>query len=110
VLFHLAQHYIDAHTTVNTIVGSETNETDQPPVQTAASNEIDSYLVTLGFPPQNVSADHHQQEQQQQQQQSEEAPGVNPMLWMGSGMQLEDWFYSNQQMMDFLEDGALGAP
>jgi hypothetical protein len=111
VLFHVAQHYVDAHAASNISVGSEANRTNQAPVQTAASNEIDSYLVTLGFP-QNVLADHHQQQQQQQQppQQNEEAPGVNPMLWMGSGMQLEDWFYSNQQMMEFLEDGALGAP
>jgi hypothetical protein len=27
------------------------------------------------------------------------------MIWMGNGTQLEDWFYNNQQMMTFLEDG-----
>ena len=31
--------------------------------------------------------------------------GVNPMIWMSNGTQLEDWFYNNQQIMTFLEDG-----
>jgi hypothetical protein len=32
--------------------------------------------------------------------------GVNPVIWMGNGAQLEDWFYSNQQMMEFLEESS----
>ncbi|KAK3296563.1 uncharacterized protein B0H64DRAFT_374636 [Chaetomium fimeti] len=31
--------------------------------------------------------------------------GVNPMIWMGNGTELEDWFYNNEQMMHILEDG-----
>jgi hypothetical protein len=31
--------------------------------------------------------------------------GVNPMIWMGNGAQLEDWLYNNQQMTALLEDG-----
>jgi hypothetical protein len=31
--------------------------------------------------------------------------GVNPMIWMGNGTQLEDWFYNNEQMINILEDG-----
>lgn len=31
--------------------------------------------------------------------------GVNPMIWMGNGAQLEDWFYNNEQMINILEDG-----
>ncbi|KAK0641369.1 hypothetical protein B0T16DRAFT_214065 [Cercophora newfieldiana] len=108
VLCHVAQHYIDAHKAGNSgHSGSDRGSQWQP--QTATTSEIDSYLATLGFPAQSFP-DQQQPQQQQQQQQGEESAGVNPMLWMGSGTQLEDWFYSNQQMMDFLEDGALGVP
>lgn len=104
VLCHVAQHYIDAQKTGNPS-DSGVDGTSHWQPQTATGNDIDSYLATLGFPAQSVP---DQQQQQQPPQHGEEPGGVNPMLWMGSGTQLEDWFYSNQQMMDFLEDGALG--
>ncbi|KAL2272077.1 hypothetical protein VTJ83DRAFT_1448 [Remersonia thermophila] len=33
--------------------------------------------------------------------------GANPMMWVGNGMELEDWFYNNEQMMHLLDDGFL---
>lgn len=70
--------------------------------------EVDTCLATLGFPSQPIVG----------QQEPGYFPGgagnqgdpclqrgVNPMMWMGNGTQLEDWFYNNQQMMTFLEDG-----
>ncbi|KAK0620142.1 fungal-specific transcription factor domain-containing protein, partial [Immersiella caudata] len=106
VLCHIAQHYVEACTTGSSS-SSGAAKMHHGHTQSTGKNEIDSYLATLGFPAQ-VIPDHHHQQEQQQPQQIEEPGGVNPMLWMGSGTQLEDWFYSNQQMMDFLEDGALG--
>jgi hypothetical protein len=69
---------------------------------------VDTCLAALGFPPQPGSG-------------VQEVPylagsagdgsdsafqrGVNPMIWMGNGTELEDWFYNNQQMMNFLGDG-----
>lgn len=72
-----------------------------------ASDGVDAYLATLGFPPQGI-AEHPPQApyvEAQSGAMEETARGVNPMLWMGNGAQLEDWFYNNQQMMEFLEDG-----
>lgn len=106
VLSNVASHYVDAHA-----AGVEKRERESGsivsniPGQTATTQEIDSYLATLGFPAQG--ADYHGHHQHVH---PEEPAGVNPMLWMGNGTQLEDWFYSNQQMMEFLEDGNLGGP
>ncbi|KAK4448419.1 fungal-specific transcription factor domain-containing protein [Podospora aff. communis PSN243] len=107
VLCHIAQHYVDAYTT-DSSSSSGMAKVYHSHTQSTGNTEIDSYLATLGFPAQGIPNNQQQQQEQQQLQQSEEPGGVNPMLWMGSGTQLEDWFYSNQQMMDFLEDGALG--
>ncbi|KAK4164052.1 putative transcriptional regulatory protein [Cladorrhinum sp. PSN259] len=90
--------------------------------------EVDAYLATLGF----AQLQNHQGVVYDQQQLGAaihggfgtvsnriicEAPtsaeelqrGINPMMWMGNGAQLEDWFYSNQQMMALLEDGSFDA-
>ncbi|KAL2261569.1 hypothetical protein VTK26DRAFT_3876 [Humicola hyalothermophila] len=81
--------------------------------QQRANAGVDTYLAVLGFPPQPASlegqgdagyrspaaADASVATNQEYQR------GVNPVLWMANGAQLEDWFYNNQQMMTLLEDG-----
>ncbi|KAK4096574.1 hypothetical protein N658DRAFT_519135 [Parathielavia hyrcaniae] len=71
------------------------------------STEVDTCLAALGFPSSSQPVPGPQE--------AGYLPGngmgdfternVNPMIWMGNGTQLEDWFYNNQQMMTFLEDG-----
>lgn len=73
--------------------------------------EVDTCLAALGFPSQLAP------EQQEDlgclpggmgdAAASNQAfqRGVNPMIWMGNEVELEDWFCNNQQMMAFLEDG-----
>lgn len=73
-----------------------------------SSIEVDTCLAALGFPPQPVPGQHdggYLPEGVPDASDSAFQRGVNPMIWMGNGTQLEDWFYNNQQMMNFLEDG-----
>ncbi len=96
VLHSVASQYIESQTAAGR---------DDPPSNT----EVDTCLATLGFPPQpglgqeetgylpGGTGDVGDQAYYQR--------GVNPMIWMGNGTQLEEWFYNNQQMMNFLEDG-----
>ncbi|KAK3301852.1 uncharacterized protein B0T15DRAFT_442060 [Chaetomium strumarium] len=91
VLYSVATQYVDqSHT-----------EAHQP------SMEVDTCLAALGFPSSQGSiigfGDFTSGTSSAAFQR-----GVNPMIWMGNGAQLEDWFYSNQQMMAFLEDGFPG--
>ncbi|KAM0328786.1 hypothetical protein ACHAQA_005200 [Verticillium albo-atrum] len=98
-----------------------------PPAQQAQANaEMNTYLAQLGFPatagdPMAGPADFGQN------------PGAfdgtgaggafagmgdamdgqratNPMMWMGNTAQLEDWFYSNQQMMGLLQEPSFNLP
>lgn len=83
--------------------------------------EMDKYLTALGFPP--ASGHPQQHAQQSSDVGSEQMSGMtsggaedgmngagagsgalNQMMWMGNAAQLEDWFYSNQQMMGLVED------
>lgn len=100
VLYNVALHYVE-----NTGRGKETASGSVTQVE---QDGIDAYLATLGFSAQGM-VDAQQQHQQQEPgeaymageaDESQTTRGVNPMLWMSSGAQLEDWFYSNQQMMD----------
>jgi hypothetical protein len=118
VLYSVATQYVGNSQTTNSAHGHQ----QQP----KNSMEIDTCLAALGFP----SSSQQQQgviggEQHQHQLQElgggagvqylpggtmagDIQRGVNPMIWMGNGAQLEDWFYNNQQMMAFLEDGFPG--
>jgi len=112
VLCNIATHYVDRQEASDRQKAASTEAGEVPSSGQAGINDgIDAYLATLGFPSQNV-ADHHQPPNfvGAESQTAEESAlrGVNPMLWMGNGAQLEDWFYNNQQMMEFLEDGGPG--
>lgn len=99
VLYNVALHYVE-----NSGRGKETALGSITQVE---QDGVDAYLATLGFAAQGM-ADAQQQQQQEpghaymasEADESQTTRGVNPMLWMSSGAQLEDWFYSNQQMMD----------
>ncbi|KAL0932879.1 fungal specific transcription factor domain-containing protein [Colletotrichum truncatum] len=91
-----------------------------------ASAEMDAYLAALGFPAKG--GNEHQQQQSHnmgfgqnvnngpEMGQGHPMTGVvasamdeglrpgNPMMWMTNAAQLEDFFYSNQAMMDLLQE------
>lgn len=70
------------------------------------SSTVDTCLAALGFPSQvGPSSQESEYEAGVASYASDPAfqRGVNPMIWMGNGAELEDWFYNNQQMMDILE-------
>ncbi|KAK4243720.1 fungal-specific transcription factor-like protein [Corynascus novoguineensis] len=70
------------------------------------SSTVDTCLAALGFPSQlGPSSQESEYEAGVASYASDPAfqRGVNPMIWMGNGTELEDWFYNNQQMMDILE-------
>lgn len=97
VLYSVAHQYVESQT------GTGRDEQQ-------SSTEVDTCLATLGFPSQPVMG--HQVTGSLPNSTADAGVhmpafqrGVNPMLWMGNGAQLEDWFYNNQQMMAFLEDG-----
>ncbi len=94
VLYSVASQYVESHKWA----GKDDQQT---------STEVDACLATLGFPCQpglgqqesgdfrNDMGDNSDHVYQR---------GFNPMVWMGNGTQLEDWFYNNEQMMTFLDD------
>ncbi|KAF4973961.1 hypothetical protein FZEAL_9089 [Fusarium zealandicum] len=113
VLYTVALRYIEFKTT------------SPPADQTQASAELNTYLAALGFPPAGV--DSRQQQTaglDQTQAGSFRQPlgdssmsdamdgqrGANTMMWMGNTMQLEEWFNSNQQMMELLEETNFNFP
>ncbi|KAK4139899.1 fungal-specific transcription factor-like protein [Dichotomopilus funicola] len=82
------------------------SQTGAPGVQHQAST-VDTCLVALGFPAQpNLGLQEAPSVPAGEESASEAAfqRGVNPMIWMGTGTDLEDWFYSNQEMLSFLGD------
>ncbi|KAK4149344.1 hypothetical protein C8A00DRAFT_18946 [Chaetomidium leptoderma] len=95
VLYNVASQYVESQAGVG--------RDDQQ-----SSTEVDTCLAAFGFPSHPIPG-------QQQAgylagamgDASDQAfqRGVNPMIWMGNGTQLEDWFYNNQQMITLLEDG-----
>ncbi|EXF81720.1 fungal specific transcription factor [Colletotrichum fioriniae PJ7] len=103
--------------------GSSGNNNNQQQQQQSEEQgqEMDKYLTALGFPP--ASGHPQQHAQQSSDVGSEQMSGMtsggaedgmngagagsgalNQMMWMGNAAQLEDWFYSNQQMMGLVED------
>lgn len=70
---------------------------------------VDTCLATLGFSSQFIpSSQESEYETGATSFASDPAfqRGVNPMIWMGNGTELEDWFYNNQYMMGFMEGTA----
>ncbi|KAF5524019.1 putative transcriptional regulatory protein [Colletotrichum aenigma] len=104
VLYNVAFRYV------------EMRKDSQQSEQAQASQEMDKYLTALGFPPAGLTgggADRQQTgEDGNPEQMGSLEDGMNPagpgplnqMMWMGNASQLEDWFYSNQQMMGLVED------
>ncbi|KAL1836185.1 hypothetical protein VTJ49DRAFT_5466 [Mycothermus thermophilus] len=71
---------------------------------------VDTCLAALGFPSSHAPPGQQDAEYASSMQGSSGSVfqrGVNPVIWMGNGMELEDWFYNNEQMMSLLEDGFL---
>ncbi|KAH7142024.1 fungal-specific transcription factor domain-containing protein [Dactylonectria macrodidyma] len=64
--------------------------------QTQASAEMNTYLAALGFLVAGLSEG--------------QRAAANPMMTMGNETQLEDWFYSNQAIMELLEEPTLDFP
>ncbi|KAJ5005264.1 hypothetical protein K4K48_007712 [Colletotrichum sp. SAR 10_66] len=81
--------------------------------QTQASAEMDAYLAALGFPAKggnggNQQVQQQQQHQQHQQHQMDFSQNATQASQMAGGTvmsaQLEDFLYSNQAMMDLLQE------
>ncbi|RSL53192.1 hypothetical protein CEP53_007829 [Fusarium sp. AF-6] len=123
VLYTVALRYIEFRTC--------TPPADQNQAQ--ANAELNTYLAALGFPPASIDNRQQQQQQQHQQQPTSLGPaqagafsqplgdpgmldgtegqrGANTMMWMGNTAQLEEWFNSNQQMMELLEEPSFTFP
>ncbi|KAI5461500.1 fungal-specific transcription factor domain-containing protein [Mariannaea sp. PMI_226] len=106
VLYSVAIRYIEFRTST------------PPADQTQANAELNTYLTALGFPP--VGPEQPQDQRVSGLGQSQPAFGntmggggvldQNPMMWMGNTAQLEDWFNSNQQMMELLEEPSFSFP
>ncbi|KAL2158090.1 hypothetical protein VTH06DRAFT_4658 [Thermothelomyces fergusii] len=67
---------------------------------------VDTCLATLGFPSQLGSSSQESECETGAASYTSDPSfqrGVNPMIWMGNGTELEDWFYNNQYMMGFIE-------
>ena len=113
VLYTVALRYIEFRTTT------------PPADQTQASAELNTYLAALGFPPAGLNTGGQQQTQMNPAQAgafsqplgdlsmldgTEGQRGANPMMWMGNTAQLGEWFNSNQQMMELLEEPSFTFP
>ncbi|KAH6955203.1 fungal-specific transcription factor domain-containing protein [Fusarium avenaceum] len=113
VLYTVALRYIEFRTT------------SPPPEQTQASAELNNYLAALGFPPAGINNGGHQATPMNPDQtgafpqplgdmgmidDAEGQRGANTMMWMGNTAQLEEWFNSNQQMMELLEEPSFTFP
>ncbi|TDZ59899.1 putative transcriptional regulatory protein [Colletotrichum trifolii] len=100
VLYNVAFRYVEIK---NNSQQAEQEETTQ---------EMDKYLAALGFPPAGHSDRQSAEVGHTEQLGGGLEDGINPavtgslsqMMWMGNASQLEDWFYSNQQMMGLVED------
>lgn len=105
VLYNVAFRYV------------EMRNSSQQTGQAQASQEMDRYLTALGFPSAGQSSEGGPDGSDQlpmggggsggDEGMTSTGSGVvplNQMLWMGNASQLEDWFYSNQQMMGLVED------
>ena len=113
VLYTVALRYIEFRTTT------------PPADQTQASAELNNYLAALGFPPTGLNNGGQQPSQMDATQAgsfsqplgdmgmldgAEGQRGANTMMWMGNTAQLGEWFNSNQQMMELLEEPSFTFP
>ncbi|GKU01982.1 hypothetical protein FLAG1_03094 [Fusarium langsethiae] len=113
VLYTVALRYIEFRTTTPTAD------------QTQASAELNTYLAALGFPPAGLSNGGQQPSPMDAAQAgafsqtlgdmgmldgAEGQRGANTMMWMGNTAQLGEWFNSNQQMMELLEEPSFTFP
>lgn len=102
VLYNVAFRYVEMRD----------NARPSEPAQT--TQEMDKYLTALGFPPAGLGGGAERQPGEVgnsgamgslEDGANQAGPGtLNQMMWMGNAAQLEDWFYSNQQMMGLVED------
>lgn len=92
VLYKIAARYIE--------IGMQ-----YPDARTAsAPTDMDAQLAALGFPRAGV----YQASSRTQPGSNAplpDQPALEPMLWMGHHMQLEDWLYTNQASMELLQGG-----
>ncbi|CAF3588236.1 unnamed protein product, partial [Fusarium graminearum] len=113
VLYTVALRYIEFRTTTPTAD------------QTQASAELNTYLAALGFPPAGLNNGEQQPSSMDAAQVgtfsqtlgdmgmldgAEGQRGANTMMWMGNTAQLGEWFNSNQQMMELLEEPSFTFP
>ncbi|KAL3594100.1 hypothetical protein FPOAC2_08405 [Fusarium poae] len=113
VLYTVALRYIEFRTTTPTAD------------QTQASAELNTYLAALGFPPAGLNNGGQQPSPMDATQAgafsqtlgdmgmldgAEGQRGANTMMWMGNTAQLGEWFNSNQQMMELLEEPSFTFP
>ncbi|AEO57210.1 fungal-specific transcription factor-like protein [Thermothelomyces thermophilus ATCC 42464] len=92
VLYSVASQFVESQT-------GQGRDGQQP-------STVDTCLAALGFPSQlGPSSQESEYETGTASFASDPAfqRGVNPMIWMGNGTELEDWFYNNQYMMGFME-------
>ncbi|GKT40882.1 putative transcriptional regulatory protein [Colletotrichum spaethianum] len=107
VLYNVAFRYVEMH------------NNSQQSEQAQASQEMDKYLTALGFPSSGQSHEVGPSGSEPlplgggssggggggEDGMNPAGPGpLNQMMWMGNASQLEDWFYSNQQMLGLIED------
>lgn len=107
VLVSVASHHVQSPPTSQ--IGQRTDLRPDLPKDThqahQAAFEVDAYLGTLGFSQQIVSGQWPESTTGQGQENGREGGEIpeghrmaNPMMWMGNEMQLEDWFYNNDQI------------
>ena len=97
VLYNVAAHY------VKECRDSTSSE------ERRSSVDFEAYLSALGFS--EGTAPNHLAESpavatsgdRNNGLQHEYHRGLDPVMWMGNGAQLEDWFYSNEQVIALLE-------
>lgn len=67
----------------------------------SAPTDMDAQLAALGFPRAGI----YQASSTQPGMNAplHDQPALEPMLWMGHHMQLEDWLYTNQASMELLQ-------
>lgn len=117
VLYNIASRYLELHA--------------QPNSEESSVPETEAQLAALGLPHARIwtATQQHQMQSSTLLERMEtglfhdaanmavstdEIPlgqwAVNPMLWMGNGVQLENWLYDNQASMELLQEVDLSPP
>lgn len=105
VLYSVALRYIESKTST------------LPADQAEAGAELNTYLTAIGFP---IPVPDNGPQQQPSFGQSgggvnmldrmDGQRGVNAMMWMGQTTHFEEWFNSNQQMMELMQEPSFSFP